>query len=84
MRELVLVLVVAAGCTTMPPGEHEAMEYKRTDARLKATEEYNALRAGCRAAGGVLVVEGMASRFPRTSFGMKSARCMESRPPVIF
>ena len=39
MRELVLVLVVAAGCTTMPPGEREAMEWRFAEHYLELLEE---------------------------------------------
>jgi len=84
MRELVLALVVAAGCTTMPPAERESMEYKRVDSRLRATEHFNALRVGCRAAGGIVVVEGAASRLPQSEIDMESARCVKGRPGVPF
>ena len=85
MRELVLALVLAAGCTTVPPAERESLEYKRIDARLKATEEYNALRVACRAARGIVVVEGgNATRLPRSARELDTARCVDRPPSVMF
>ena len=83
MRELVLALALAAGCSTIPPAERESVEYKRIDARLQATDEYNALRAGCRAARGILMVEGGPSRLHRSPIDMKSVRCVGG-PRIAF
>jgi predicted component of type VI protein secretion system len=84
VRGLVLLLLLVAGCTTVPPEQRESMQYERIDARLKATEKFNVLRAGCRAAGGIVVVEGNASRLPRAGVEMKTARCVERPPSVMF
>ena len=84
MREMVLVLVVAAGCTSMLPAERESMEYEKMDARLRATEQYDALRTGCSAAGGTIVLEGSGSRLPRSSKELSSARCVKGPPHIAF
>lgn len=84
MRELLLVLVMVSGCATVPPADRETMEYKRIDARLRQTERFNALKVACRAAGGIVVVEGGSSRLPRLPMEMNSARCLERSPHVAF
>jgi hypothetical protein len=84
VRGLVLLFIVATGCTTVQPEQRESMEYERIDARLKATEKFKMLRSGCRAAGGIVVVEGNASRLPRSALEMKTARCVERPPSVMF
>ena len=76
MKALITAFMIMAGCSMAPPADRESLEYDRIDARLKATERYNALRQACRASGGIIILEA-ASRFPHSPRELETARCVE-------
>ncbi|HEX7718202.1 MAG TPA: hypothetical protein VF389_00220 [Woeseiaceae bacterium] len=71
---LVVLLFVSTGCA-MTPADREAREYERMDAELRAAERYETLKHRCRAAGGVLMVEGNWGKTKPRASEMKMAKC---------
>lgn len=81
MKATILALAVAAGCTTTPSADpaREAAEYKRTDAQLRAADQYQMASEACRARGGVVYVRrSSVSRLPMDHRDMKQATCAAS------
>lgn len=78
MKAIILALAVAAGCATAPSAnpQREASEYTRTDAQLRAAEQYQALEKACLAKGGFVYVRRSSSpKFPLRRTELKQARC---------
>ena len=71
---MVVLLLVTAGCA-QTPADREARQYERMDAELRAAERYETLKHRCRAAGGVLMVEGNWGKTKPRASEMKMARC---------
>jgi hypothetical protein len=72
LKGFILALLVTAGCATLD----EAEQYERADARIRALEQFEALRHACRASGGVVVHErgwGLVSQ--PTPMDLRRARC---------
>jgi hypothetical protein len=73
-----LALLVLWGCASGPPDAklRADAEYRRADARLGATEEFELRKDMCAQAGGVLQVRRMsASRQPPRVRDMQRATC---------
>ena len=77
MKALITAFMIMAGCSMAPPADRESLEYDRIDARLKATERYNALRQACRASGGIIILEGAFGRVQHSPSELKTARCVK-------
>lgn len=71
---MVVLLLVTAGCA-QTPADREAREYERMDAQVRAAERFETLKRRCRAAGGVLLVEGNWGKTKPRASDMKMARC---------
>ncbi len=67
-------LLIIAGCAT-PPVDRESMEYTRIDAQNRAADRYELMKRKCRAAGGVMLVQGDWSKIKSKSRDIKLARC---------
>jgi len=78
VKALVLAIVVNAGCAMAPPADREAVEYERTDARLRAIDQFEVLKKACRASGGIIFMERGWGRYSPTPSDMRTARCATS------
>lgn len=56
LEALAFALWFTAGCAMAPVDEAE--KYEREDARIRATEQFEAMQRACRASGGVVIFEG--------------------------
>lgn len=79
-----LSLLSIGGCALPGLADPEAAEYRRVDARLRAEDEYEALKRSCRARGGVLFVDSSSSRLRPTIPVLATARCGTPGPGLGF
>ena len=81
MKSIVaLVLSLTAACAGIPSGERADGEYRRGDARVQATEQFEERAQACADARGVIRLYRTSSgRFPPTTDELLLAAC-GSRP----
>lgn len=80
---MVILLLITAGCA-LPAVERESLEYARMDAQNRAADRYESLKRQCRAAGGVVLVQGDWGRTNPKAGDMKTARCGSRIDSVIW
>jgi hypothetical protein len=71
---MVFLLLVTAGCA-LSPVDRDARDYERMDAQIRSAERFETLRRKCRAAGGVVVVQGNWGKTKPRAGDTKMARC---------
>lgn len=72
---LILAIALNAGCAGTPVDD--VTEYRRADARIRATEEFESLKQACRAAGGVIFVNDGGGRLREPSLqDLRMAKCV--------
>jgi len=70
-----LLLLSINGCALPRLADPETAEYRRTDAQLRAADEYEQLKRACRAVGGVVYVSASSSRLRSKLPDLSTARC---------
>ncbi len=69
-----VIVTVLAACAVQPPDA--ALEYRREDARIRATEQFEHRTRECAAKGGVMRIPRQTSgRFPPTASELRTATC---------